>query len=682
MQVNPELLQDLVNEIELLQSLDHPNVIKLHEYFYDGDTIMESSNLFLVMELCEGGELFDRLHMQTHSHYTEAKAAGIVTMMLKAIAYIHSKGVSHRDLKLENFLFESRADDSNLKLIDFGLSARYTAPGGVQRMTTMVGTPYYIAPEVLTAGRAGYTPACDMWSLGVITYMLLSGTPPFKGRHDADVLNSVKRGKYNLSGRRWEHVSDAAKDFIRRLLVYRPSGRMSASAALDDPWITRAAAQRARREPSGSTQLDEEIVGNLRAFTHFSALKRAALEAIAFQVAAPKLAKLRSVFLDMDKDRTGLISLAEMQEVLVERGGMQPAEVQDIFSRLDQDGQDTISYSEFLAATLSKRYYMREGRIRAAFQKLDVDGSGYITPENLREILGDDFTPERVAEMIREADTLGDGRISYQEFLALFREEAGAALLPGATPTPRHAASGSGTRAYYDDMGLGERFAALDESGASVQLEGGPQGSTPRAGGASTPLQVVPESKEQGRGGAAVVPPPPAPVTSPPPGAEYYADQPGMDDDAYAFLASEPVAGGYAYGEGGGPQTLDDMHLYVGGYATDEAAARRARREAKRERRRRHRAGAAPSHAAQGSASESSDEDDPAVGGGRTAGTLHRDHHRAQGYASGSGVEGASPGHPGSARGAGSHAVGGSVIVMSGPQRRQVERHTQRGGRG
>ena len=716
--VSRELLQDLVNEIELLQTLDHPNVIKLHEYFFDGDTVLESSNLYLVMELCEGGELFDRLHAQEGSHYSEARAAHIVSMMLSSIAYIHNRGITHRDLKLENFLFESRADDSNLKLIDFGLSARYQPR--FKRMTTMVGTPYYIAPEILQGDKRGYTSACDMWSLGVITYMLLSGTPPFKGRHDADVLTSVRRGKYTLSGRRWEHVSDHAKNFVRKLLVYNATKRISATDGLKDPWIVRHARARARKSPE-SKDLNPEIVSNLRAFTQFSALKRAALEAIAFQVAAPKLANLREVFLQMDEDRTGHISLHEMQRVLVSRAGMDEGEVEQIFSRLDQDEQKTISYSEFLAATLSKRFYMREGRIRAAFQKLDIDNSGYITADNLKDMLGDDFTPKRVQEMIAEADIGGDGRIDYQEFLGLFREQAGASASVLSGPTSDETTPGGsrkGRRAYFDEVGLGDGFASVDEGG-SIVLEGGPDRGSGSA--ASTPALSMPTVQEgddestmsggaaHGVMGAPIV----APSTATAAGAEYYSNSPGKQsgsrpppaadaygemDDAYAYLAADPAMGGRYTGA----HAADDIHLYVGDYAEDaDDAAREARRAARRQKRReeRHAAKKAAQQAAaaqqsaaaaNGSSEESESDDEGSSQERRDQGSSrhtrgHRDHRRARRYADEYDTPTAGQRSPQDAEGSGrkgrrgkASAVGGSVIVMSAPQKARVETRTRR----
>eukprot|EP01138_Halocafeteria_seosinensis_P004101 gb/GECG01004193.1/.p1 GENE.gb/GECG01004193.1/~~gb/GECG01004193.1/.p1 ORF type:complete len:681 (+),score=95.94 gb/GECG01004193.1/:1-2043(+) len=473
-----DLIGDLVNEIELLKTLDHPNVIKLYEFYYDGESMENSNNIYLVMELCEGGELFERLHAQKGKHYTEARAAHIVYMMLSAVAYCHSCGISHRDLKLENFLFESKSEDANLKLIDFGLSSKYGAT--FRRMHTMVGTPYYIAPEILGSSSKGYTNACDMWSVGVIAYMLLSGTPPFKGRHDNEVLSSVKRGKYTLSGRRWQHVSEDAKNFIRKCLVYNPKKRYKAHEALDDPWMTHY--RDIRRRSNNSHVLDPEITSSLRAFAHFSSLKRTALQAIAFQMSANNLQKLRDVFLDMDEDKTGLLTLQEMKHALVSRAGMSEDEVETIFRDVDATNEHTISYNEFLAATLSERLYMREEYIHAAFYRLDVDHTGFISVENLNDILGDDFSPEKADQMIREADKKGDGQIDYEEFLALFRNETANLISPSKQ---------AGRSAGVEDTAVNEFVGPAVEETDSIVLEGGPSmssmGSLPTVSEGGTP---------------------------------------------------------------------------------------------------------------------------------------------------------------------------------------------------
>jgi len=165
-----------------LQQLDHPNVIKLYEYFEDEE------NVYLVCELCAGGELFDRIIKA--EFFEEDQAAEIFRQILQALNYCHTQNIVHRDLKPENFLFQTEADDSDLKIIDFGLS-KIMEGGRIHRMKTRAGTPYYISPEVL-AGN--YDVSCDMWSAGCMLYILLCGYPPFYGDNNQEILEMVRVG--------------------------------------------------------------------------------------------------------------------------------------------------------------------------------------------------------------------------------------------------------------------------------------------------------------------------------------------------------------------------------------------------------------------------------------------------------------------------------------------------------
>jgi calcium-dependent protein kinase len=196
-------------EIEIHRSLDHPNVVKLYEIYEDARC------MYLVMEYCTGGELFDRI-VEVGS-FSEAQTALILKQMLRAVAYLHNEHICHRDLKPENFLLENEKpvdDPENMvKIIDFGVSRRYT-PG--QNMKTRVCTPYYVAPEVV---NGKYNELCDMWSMGVILYILLSGSPPFFGQGDEEIIKSVTRGVYYVEEEPWPDVTESAKDLIAKLLV-------------------------------------------------------------------------------------------------------------------------------------------------------------------------------------------------------------------------------------------------------------------------------------------------------------------------------------------------------------------------------------------------------------------------------------------------------------------------------
>jgi len=227
-------------EVPLLQEINHQNVIKLVDFFEDEDYI------HLVTELCHGGELFTRIvekssgpthHDSDVSCFSEHTAARIIHQILDAVAYMHDRNIVHRDIKPENILFESSDDYSPIKIIDFGLSRKHFDTFEPP-MTSVVGTSYYIAPEVLCKT---YDRACDLWSIGVITYILLCGYPPFNGSCDRQMHAAILRGGYKFYAEDWSCISTDAMDFIRRLLQKDPRRRMTAQQAVCHPWIVKHA---------------------------------------------------------------------------------------------------------------------------------------------------------------------------------------------------------------------------------------------------------------------------------------------------------------------------------------------------------------------------------------------------------------------------------------------------------
>jgi serine/threonine protein kinase len=217
--------EDMIEtEVKILTRIDHPNIVKLYEKFeFD-------NKLFLVMELVTGGELFDEI--VGRGSFPERDAARIVEKILEAILYLHSMGIVHRDLKPENLLLSEHSSHAEIKISDFGLSKIFNE---VEVMKTACGTPGYVAPEVLR--RQGYGPEVDLWSLGVITYILLCGYPPFFDQKNAELFKKIMAGKYQFDHPWWDNISEAGKDFVRRLLVVDIKKRFTAEEALRHPFI-------------------------------------------------------------------------------------------------------------------------------------------------------------------------------------------------------------------------------------------------------------------------------------------------------------------------------------------------------------------------------------------------------------------------------------------------------------
>ncbi|KAG4107682.1 putative calmodulin-dependent protein kinase type 1 [Neocallimastix lanati (nom. inval.)] len=218
----------ILNEIEILKrvSKGHPNIVTLYDYFET------PNNLYLVMDLCTGGELFDRIY--NRGHYYEADAADIVRTVCSAVAYLHEKNIVHRDIKAENMLFKGKEENAPLLIADFGLSK--IIDNQITVLMTTCGTPGYMAPEVIA--RTGHGKPVDMWSIGVLTYFLLCGYTPFDGQRMDEEVHNILAGNYKFEPvQYWFAVSETARDFIRKLLVVNPNLRMTAKQALQHPWL-------------------------------------------------------------------------------------------------------------------------------------------------------------------------------------------------------------------------------------------------------------------------------------------------------------------------------------------------------------------------------------------------------------------------------------------------------------
>jgi len=216
----------LETEVEILKQVNHPHVVKMEAMFET------PTHLYLVMELVPGGELFDLL--VDRGSFSEKEAQNLVRQVVDGVAYLHSIGIAHRDLKPENLLCAGCSADSEIKITDFGLS-KVMDPAAHMKMTTACGTPGYVAPEVLRL--QGYGKEVDMWSVGVITYILLCGFPPFYDENNARLFEKIMSGNYTFPAPYWSNVSQSAKDFIQKLLCVDPARRLTAEQALAHEWL-------------------------------------------------------------------------------------------------------------------------------------------------------------------------------------------------------------------------------------------------------------------------------------------------------------------------------------------------------------------------------------------------------------------------------------------------------------
>jgi len=297
-----------------------------------------------------------------------------------------------------------------VKLIDFGLSKHFHFS---EVMSQQVGSAYYVAPEIL---HGEYNYKCDMWSMGVILYMLVSGVPPFWGRSDAEIRQRIAKGTYVFPKRQFQHVSAGAVDLIRNLLCVDVNARLDASSALQHPWLKAAAPS-----PTLQDNSKAEIIGSLRQFTSFSAMRKLMLEVIAFTLNTEQINGLRVIFEAMDEDKSGTLSLEEVKATLHTFDDVGDDEIEAIFNDVNVNHDHSINYNEFIAATMWKRIHLDEERLHQVFDTLDVQHDGFLTTESIQNAVGLDFSADDVASMITECDANGDGRIDYLEFAKLWK---------------------------------------------------------------------------------------------------------------------------------------------------------------------------------------------------------------------------------------------------------------------
>eukprot|EP00611_Tribonema_gayanum_P017974 TRINITY_DN3099_c0_g1_i2.p1 TRINITY_DN3099_c0_g1~~TRINITY_DN3099_c0_g1_i2.p1 ORF type:complete len:732 (-),score=267.97 TRINITY_DN3099_c0_g1_i2:464-2659(-) len=410
-----------MNEVEIMKKLDHPSVARLQEVYHSPDYV------FMVMDLYAGGDLVDRQRIRT-----EQDAAAVVKDIVDGIRYCHEHNIAHRDLKLENILYEHSGPDAGIKIVDFGLGTSGTQ---AQMMRDIVGTWIYMGPEVFKGQHSPYP--VDMWSIGIIAYTLMVGRFPFMAESLQMLQHMIKTKDVDMDTEDWEVASPDCKDFIARLLVKDPSRRMTAKEAQSHPWL-----QLKRSRASMHFQpLSSDVAARLKSFKDQSVLKRVALEIVARTLEPTQICGLEAEFRKADKEGTGELSLETFRKVMRESALLRDKDIDQIFKSLDVGCCGTVHFTGFMAAGL-KWQKLDEQRLRLAFDRLDHNNCGYITLENLQFTVGSDLSDEQMREAIAEFDHDKDGKIGFPEFCAGMRKSgADLGVLSTATITSRSMAA-------------------------------------------------------------------------------------------------------------------------------------------------------------------------------------------------------------------------------------------------
>ena len=417
-----EGLAQLRNEIFIMCQLDHPNIARIEEVYES------PKEIYIVQELCLGGDLFDRLDEEQDWHFTEPQCARLVKQMLSAVRYLHSKGIIHRDLKLENFLFSSKEANSELRMIDFGLSKHFTAG---QQLYEQVGTPYTVAPEII---EGHHDEKCDIWALGVITYLLLSGEAPFGGIEGEDlflVRQNIQRNRLLFEPAEiWDSVSSDAIAFVKRLLKSNPVRRPTAKEAQKDFWIQ----VWAKKDAKAATKIHPKVLEALMTFKEQSEMQKLLSEVLSFTLLPEQIVEQRAAFQKMDTEGTGEISLHAMKKVLLQNaeagalGGLTEQQIESLFEAIRVRKSDpTIHWHEFLAACLSQAK-IDDRNLRLAFDRMDTQRKSYITLQDLKDMLGKISDADKLEKVwldslneLHMSDDQEEDRIYYDDFKSLMK---------------------------------------------------------------------------------------------------------------------------------------------------------------------------------------------------------------------------------------------------------------------
>lgn len=399
-------------EIEVLKKIDHPNIVKIFEFFHTKD------NYFLITEFCDLGELFE--FIIESAPFDESSAAYIMYQIFSAVNYCHSNNILHRDLKPENILIERIEDEGlKIKIIDFGCAKIFTKNHNEK---LVIGSSYYMAPEIY---QKNYTEKCDIWSCGVILYILLSAKPPFNGNDDIEIKEKVKKGEFKIEGGIWENISPLAKNLLKNLLEKDQGIRISAEEALNHKWF------KFHKIKNKLNYLPREkitkLLENLKLKTPEKTLKRIALAYLVHNnpqhqevIDASKLFNL------FDKNSDGKICKYEFTNGLNEFTDLDEKSsrkfTNEIFGLIDEDNNGYIECEEFVRSCMNREKFLTEEVIEFSFYFFDKDRDGEITFDEIYETFSKNFKldlidfEENIRNIIGEVDINNDDKINLNEF--------------------------------------------------------------------------------------------------------------------------------------------------------------------------------------------------------------------------------------------------------------------------
>lgn len=400
-------------EFNVLRQLDHAHICKAYECYED------RRNIYLVMDICTGGTLLETLCKQ--HRFSEKDVSNVMRQMLSALAYLHQSNFIFRDLKTENVMFAAPVnlkggEVGNVKLIDFGLCCPFEKG---TRLAKAAGTPYSVAPELVTA-PVQYDQKCDAWSAGVVMYIMLSGQYPFRGKTKDELLHAIRREPVSFKDKRWKKISKEAKTLMAELLRKKPETRCEVTEALEHAWIQ-------KDTPLPTEDIMQDVLASMMHFQSLNMLQKASITALAWRASDEDTVHLRHIFESIDRDGNGFVTVEELRRAFESAGVHVPDDLALICVQAGTDGNDTIEYTEFIAAAMDKKKLLKEEVVWEAFKIFDVDGNGTVTKKELLKILTGRASDKirqvhgdkAIDNFLDEYDQTGDDVIDFDEFMAM-----------------------------------------------------------------------------------------------------------------------------------------------------------------------------------------------------------------------------------------------------------------------
>ena len=412
--------KEILSEIEILKKLDHPKILKIIDFY------SKVKKYYIITEYCPEGELFNEIIKV--GRFDEGQTAFIINQILKAISYCHRNQIIHRDIKPENIMITKREKNGCLqvKLIDFGTAKIFERGVAENRY---VGSSYYMAPEVL---KRKYDEKCDLWSIGVIFYILLTGRPPFDGNDDEEILKNVEKGVYDKTSYPFPSLSNLAKDLINKLLQYEPKKRISAEEALEHQWFKTAEFKKKDKVNMISPELAKELITNMTQYKSTNMLKCAVIAYLVHHLTnTEECMEASKLFTKIDLNSDGKIEKHELIQGFQKYWGIPEEEVKEkvdiIFANIDTDFNGFIEYEEFVRAAVNSSIFMSQNYLKFAFNYFDRDSSGDITFEEIKKRFSQntnyisDKMDSELREIFDKIDINNDGSISFYEFCKMMK---------------------------------------------------------------------------------------------------------------------------------------------------------------------------------------------------------------------------------------------------------------------